>query len=122
MAGTAPISDLFAPAMTWEIVGRSVASRSYGDTAEFVADVLAPFAARFPADAPFRPVRIRGVYEDVEAHTVIVTWDGRGTTTIGTEYANTYAWILELRDGKVVKGTAFYDSKAFDELWTTVPP
>jgi ketosteroid isomerase-like protein len=29
---------------------------------------------------------------------------------------------MELRDGKVVDGTAFFDSIAFDELWTRVPP
>jgi len=28
---------------------------------------------------------------------------------------------LELRDGKVVDGTAFFDSIAFNELWETVP-
>ena len=122
MAGTAPITDLFAEDMTWEIVGRSAASRAYADTAQFVEEVLAPFGARFPADAPFRPARTRAVYEDHDARTVIVVWDGRGTTTIGTEYANTYAWILTMRDSKVIAGTAFYDSKSFDELWTTVQP
>jgi ketosteroid isomerase-like protein len=57
------------------------------------------------------------VYDDGEQGTVIVVWDGRGTTTAGTGYENTYAWIMRLSDGKVVDGTAFYDSIAFDELW-----
>ena len=29
----------------------------------------------------------------------------------------TYAWIMTLRDGLVVDGTAYFDSIAFDELW-----
>jgi ketosteroid isomerase-like protein len=29
---------------------------------------------------------------------------------------------MTLRDGKVVDGTAFYDSIAFDELWQNVSP
>jgi uncharacterized protein len=27
-----------------------------------------------------------------------------------------------LRDGKIIDGTAFYDSIAFDELWESVKP
>ena len=117
--GTRHISELFAPEMTWEIVGRSAASRRYGDASEFVREVLEPFARRFPVNVPFRPVRIRGVYADGE--TVIVSWDGAGITTAGTEYRNTYAWFLRMTDGKVVDGVAFYDSIAFDELWNGVP-
>jgi len=30
--------------------------------------------------------------------------------------------VFELRDGKVVDGTAFYDSLSFNDLWTRVQP
>jgi ketosteroid isomerase-like protein len=121
-AGTAPITDIFADNMRWEIAGRSTASRTYPDTREFVDEVLRPFGARFDPADPFRPIRIRAVYNDEAARTVIVLWDGRGTTTIGTTYSNTYAWVMRLDDGKVVEGIAFYDSIAFNELWETVKP
>jgi uncharacterized protein len=29
---------------------------------------------------------------------------------------------MRLRDGKVVDGTAFYDSISFNDLWQRVPP
>lgn len=119
-AGTGHVSRIFDPAMTWEITGRSAASRHYPDAAAFIAEVLEPFARRFPPDAPFRPVRIRGVHADGD--TVVVLWDGEGTTIDGTGYANTYAWFLRLREGKVVDGVALYDSIAFDELWNGVAP
>lgn len=32
---------------------------------------------------------------------------------------NTYAWFLELADGKVVRVFAFLDSISFNELWDT---
>jgi len=121
-AGTGYVASIFAPTMRWEIVGRSAASRTYDSTQQFVDEVLHPFAARFSADRPFRPVTIRAVYADDEQSTVVVVWDGEGTTTAGTTYRNTYAWIMTLRDGKVVAGTAFYDSIAFNELWETVTP
>ncbi|GAA2846671.1 nuclear transport factor 2 family protein [Nonomuraea rubra] len=121
-AGTAHVSEIFAPDMRWEIVGRSAASGTYDSTQQFVDQVLRPFGARFSADKPFRPVEIRSVYADDERSTVVVVWDGEGTTIAGTSYRNTYAWFMTLRDGKVVDGTAFYDSIAFNELWETVTP
>jgi ketosteroid isomerase-like protein len=120
--GSAYITDLFADDLTWEIVGRSAAAGRYEGRQQFIDEVLHPFGARFGTEQPFRPVAVRGVYEDEAAATVVVLWDGEGTTTAGTSYTNTYAWFLTLAAGKVVDGTAFYDSIAFDELWRNVPP
>jgi len=119
-AGTAPITDLFAEAMTWRIEGHSAASREYRDRAEFIAEVLAPFGARFAAGEPFRPARIRSVIADGD--TVVVVWDGRGVANDGREYTNSYAWIMRLAGGEVVDGTAFYDSISFNDLWNRVRP
>ncbi len=120
MNGTGYVTSVFADDMTWEITGRSDTSKKYANTRQFVDEVLAPFGARFSASDPFRPVAIRAVYTDEEQDTVIVVWDGRGTTTAGTVYENTYAWFMTLRDGKVIDGTAFFDAIAFNELWETV--
>ena len=117
---TAPITDAFAPEMTWRIEGHSAASRTYADKAEFIDEVLEPFGARFSTGDPFRPVNIRGVYADGD--TVIFLWDGRGTTIHDTTYENSYAWFMRVRDDKVIDGTAFYDSIAFNTLWTEVTP
>jgi hypothetical protein len=73
--------------MTWEIVGRSAASARYQSADEFMAKVLDPFARHFSASEPFRPAKIRGIYAD--GPTVIVLWDGAGTTISGTTYENT---------------------------------
>ena len=89
MNGASYVTSIFADNMTWEVVGRSAAAGKYANTRQFVDEVLRPFAARFSADDPFRPVAIRAAYEDEEQGTVIVVWDGRGTTTAGTVYENT---------------------------------
>jgi uncharacterized protein len=120
--GTAPITAIFADDMTWEIAGRSAAAGTYESTEQFVDQVLRPFGARFSATAPFRPVEVRSIYADEGQSTVAVVWDGEGTTVAGTTYRNTYAWFLTMAGGKVTHGLAFYDSLAFDELWTTVTP
>lgn len=119
-AGTGHVSAIFADTMTWEIVGESAAAGRYGSKQAFVDDVLAPFGRRFPADAPFKPVTIRGIHADGD--TVVVIWDGEGTTVAGTVYRNTYAWVLTLADGLVVDGLALFDSIAFDRLWKEVAP
>jgi ketosteroid isomerase-like protein len=76
--------------------------------------------ARFATGERFRPIRIRSVHADGD--TVIVVWDGRGVANDGRPYENSYAWIMRLADGKVVDGTAFYDSISFNDLWTRVQP
>ena len=120
MDGTGYVSRIFAPQMTWEIVGRSAASAKYGNAEEFITNVLEPFGRRFSASGPFKPVKIRGIYAD--GQTVIVLWDGAGKTISGTTYENTYAWVLTLDDGLIIDGVAFYDSIAFNELWEIAPP
>jgi hypothetical protein len=40
----------------------------------------------------------------------------------GSTYHNTYAWFMTLSGGKVIDGTAFYDSIVFNELWNGVTP
>ncbi len=118
--GTSPITDVFAPEMTWRLEGHSAASKEYGSTQQFVDEVLAPFGARFAAGEPFRPSRIRSIHTDGD--TVVVVWDGRGVANDGKPYENSYAWIMRMENGRVVDGTAFYDSISFNDLWARVQP
>ncbi|HEX7128228.1 MAG TPA: hypothetical protein VF406_20935 [Thermodesulfobacteriota bacterium] len=37
-------------------------------------------------------------------------------------YVNTCAWFMELKDGRIVKATSFYDGATFDDRWTRVRP
>jgi ketosteroid isomerase-like protein len=118
--GTGTITDVFAPGMVWRIEGHSLASREYRNRQEFVDEVLAPFGARFTTSQPFRPTRIRAVLADGD--TVAVVWDGRGVANDGQAYENSYAWIMRLANGRVVDGTAFFDSISFNDLWSRVQP
>lgn len=115
--GTGSPYDLLAENASWTIVGRSAASRTYQNREAFMRDVIRPFNARM--SSPLRP-EIRSLYADGD--TVIVFFDARGTARDGKPYANTYAWFLTMRDSKVVKAFAFFDSVEFNDLWARVTP
>jgi ketosteroid isomerase-like protein len=119
-AGEASIADLFAPNMVWRIEGNSLVCGEYPTAQDFVEQVLEPFGARFSKGEGFRPVNVRSVLADDD--TVVVIWDGHGVCNDGVPYDNSYAWILKLRGGKVIDGTAFFDSIAFNDLWQRVTP
>jgi ketosteroid isomerase-like protein len=82
--------------------------------------VLTPFGQRFDHGEVSRPSTIRSSIAGGD--TIVVVWDGHGVANDGNPYANSYAWIMRLADGRVIDGTAFYDSISFNELWTRVQP
>jgi uncharacterized protein len=115
--GTGSPYDALADDATWEIVGNSAASRIYTSKEDFLSAVIRPFNARM--SGRLMP-SIRRLY--AEGDTVIIFFDAEGTARDGKPYRNTYAWFLQLRDNKIVKATAFFDSVAFNDFWQRVAP
>jgi ketosteroid isomerase-like protein len=115
------LQQLLTDDVEWTIAGNSVAAGTTHGRAELMSRVLGPFGARF-ANSPdrFRARRVAGIYADGE--TVVANFDGAGVANDGKPYSNSYVWLLTMRDGKVTKATAFFDSVAFNELWQRVPP
>ena len=116
-AGTGGPYDLLADDATWTITGNSLASKTYPSREAFMSEVIRPFNARMSAG--LKP-SIRNIY--AEGDTVVVFFDASGTARDGKPYANTYAWFLDLKDGKIDKAHAFFDSIAFNDFWTRVEP
>jgi len=114
--GTGGPWEIIADDVTWEITGNSVAAGVYTSKADFIGNVMVPLNARL--SKPLRPT-MRHMYADGD--TVIVLFDAEATASDGLPYRNSYSWYLTLRDDAVVEVTAFYDSIAFDDLWTRVP-
>lgn len=116
-AGTGSPFELLAEGASWTIVGNSDASRAYPSREAFLSEVIRPFNARMQDG--IKP-SIHGLYADGDA--VVIHFDAAGVAKDGRPYANTYAWFFEMRDGKVVKATAFFDSLAFNDLWRRIQP
>jgi hypothetical protein len=58
--------------------------------------------------------------DEVDGNVVVVVWDGHGVAN-DSRTDDTQTWGLRLAGGRVVDGTAFRDSIAFD-LWSRVQP
>ena len=115
--GTGSPYDLLAEDSSWTITGNSVASRTYPNRGAFLSEVIRPFNARMKSR--LIPT-VRRLY--AEGDTVIAFFDAEGMARDGKPYRNTYAWFLQMKDGRIVRAHAFFDSIAFDDLWQRVTP
>jgi uncharacterized protein len=115
--GTGGPFELLAPDVEWTIVGSSPLSQTYRSKAEFLDKVINPFNARMAT--PLVPT-VRGVYADGD--TVVILFDAAATVRDGKPYRNTYSWYFQMKGPQVVKATAFFDTREFDEFWNRVSP
>ena len=109
--------DLLADDAIWTITGNSLASKTYPSREAFMSEVIRPFNARMAT--PLSPT-VRRLY--AEGDTVVAFFDASGTARDGQPYSNTYAWFLELKDGRITRAHAFFDAIAFDNFWRRVSP
>jgi ketosteroid isomerase-like protein len=109
--------ELLNPDAEWTIVGSSPLSKTYRSRQEFLDEVINPFNARMKT--PLVPT-VRGLYADGDM--VIILFDASATTRDDRPYRNTYTWYFQMKDAKVVKAIAFFDTRDFDEFWTRVAP
>lgn len=116
-AGTGGPYDLLDDDAVWTISGNSLASKTYPSKEAFMSEVIRPFNARM--SARLIP-SVHKIYADGD--TVIAHFDAKGTARDGQLYTNSYAWILTLKDDRIVRAFAFFDAKAFDDFWTRVTP
>lgn len=82
-----------------------------------MGEVIRPFNARMKSRLIPTVPRLYA-----EGDTVIAQFDAEGTALDGQPYRNTYAWFLQMRDGRIVRASAFFDSIAFDAFWNRVKP
>jgi len=53
---------------------------------------------------------------------VIRPFNARMRIPLVLPYRNTYTWYFFMRDAKVTKAIAFFDTREFDEFWHRVKP
>ena len=115
--GTGGLFELLAPDVRWEIIGRAAVSGFYFGKESFMTEVIAPLSARFVR--PLVPT-VRGLFADGD--TVVALFDAETVALDELPYRNNYSWFLRFGDERIVDVVAFFDSTAFNELWSRVTP
>jgi uncharacterized protein len=113
--GSGSFFDLVDEHVIWTLSGSARLSRTYTSKKELTDSVLTPLNERL--SEPIRP-QLRQLYED--GNTIIAIWDGKASARDGQAYNVSYAWFMEMRNGMIVKVTAFLDTLDFEDIFRRV--
>jgi len=116
-SGAGVIFDLLADDVEWTITGNSRISKVYTSRRQFIDEAIVPLNQRL--SKKIVPT-VRALY--AEGNTVVALWDGAATAADGQSYHNTYAWFMEMKDGRIVKVIAFFDAIALNAVWDRITP
>ena len=114
--GNTFFKEMVAPDVVWTIKGSGPSAGVYRGSEQFIAQAVRPFVSRL--SSPIRPVS-KQVWADGDH--VIIQWEGTGMARDGKTYANSYAWIFHMRDGKAFEVTAFLDLVPYDDVLRRIP-
>ena len=108
-AGDGDVFSLLADDVTWRITGFDPAvATTYRSREALLQATSYPLRARLAG--PLKPT-VHGIWADGDD--VLVHWDGAALLNDGSQYRNTYMWVMTVRDRKIVAVTAFLDNAAF---------
>ena len=99
---------IFAPDVAWTITGYGLVARTF-----YGVDALIDYAEQALFDRWEGPAAVatKGVWADGDKVFTHITSSARAID--GLPYANEYMYILTMKDGKVVAGTAWLDLHAY---------
>jgi len=72
---------------------------------QFLEEAIAPINERLSVKIV---PRVRGIY--VDGDMVIALWDGTAIANDGQPYNNTYSRYMTMKNGRIVKVVAFFDT------------
>ncbi len=98
-------------------VARATGPGTYTSRAEFLRDGAGPIVSRL--NGPIQ-AEVRELVTDGDV--VVARWRGTATALDGRPYVNEYAWVMTMRDDRVVRVTAYLDLVALQELLDRVAP
>jgi hypothetical protein len=114
--GTGSFFDLLAEDVEWTITGSSPISKTYTSRKQFMEEAIAPINERLSVKIV---PSVRGIYADGDM--VIALWDGTATAKDGKPYNNTYSWYMTMKNGRIVKVVAFFDTIDLADMWKRIP-
>jgi uncharacterized protein len=108
----AALNNLLADDLHWTVIGNSPVSGRYNSKREFLEGASARMSDKLAT--PIKPT-LRHVIADGDM--VALVFNGDATGKNGTEYHQTYCWVLRLEGGKIREGTAYVDTELITRLF-----
>ncbi|TRW27564.1 nuclear transport factor 2 family protein [Flavobacterium zepuense] len=113
--GEGSFFDLLTDDVQWTINGSAPLSKTYNGKQQFLNEVINPLNERL--SQKIVPT-VRSLY--AEGDTVIALIDGKATAKDGKSYNMSYAWFMQMKDGKIVHVDAFLDGIQFADIFKRI--
>ena len=104
--------NLLADTATWTVMGSCPISGTYIGRQRLVEDALTP--QREKLAGPPTPSVLNLI---AEGDTVVIQWVGKGTTKTGRPYNNSYCYVVQMDNGRIIRGTAYLDTELVRSIW-----
>ena len=104
--------DMLADDVQWTVIGSTPVSRAYKSKKAFIEGAVKPLGEKI--SGAIQPT-LRDII--VDGDKVVLQWDGRAAGKNGTDYRQTYCWVMRVENGKVKEGTAYLDTEIISKLW-----
>lgn len=114
--GEASFFDLLTNDVQWTINGSAPLSKTYTSKKQFLEEVINPLNLRL--SQKIVPT-VRALY--AEGDVVIVRMDGKATAKDGKPYNMSYAWFMQMQNGRIIKVDAFLDGIQFADIMKRIP-
>ncbi len=106
-------NNLLADNLRWTVIGNSPVSGRYNSKREFLEGAGTRMAEKLAT--PIQPT-LRHVIADNDM--VALVFDGHATGKNGTDYRQTYCWVLRFEDSQIREGTAYLDTELITKLFS----
>ena len=104
--------NLLAENASWTVIGNCPISGTYVGQQRLVEDALKPQRAKLAG--PPTPTVMNLI---AEGDTVVIQWVGKGTSKSGRPYNNSYCYVVQIENGRIIRGTAYLDTELVRSIW-----
>lgn len=104
--------NLLADNASWIVMGTCPISGTYVGRERLIENALKPQRAKLAG--PPTPTVTNLI---AEGNTVVIQWVGRGTTKTGQPYNNSYCYVVQIENDRIIRGTAYLDTELVRAIW-----
>ena len=113
--GKVSFFDLLADDAVWEVSGNSPVSGVYYSKSDFIKNAVEPITGKLA-----EPLKPELISLSADEPYVWLHFRASAPTKAGGQYLNTYAWKMQLENGRITSGVAFLDTHVLTTLMNSI--